>query len=159
MKVIFLDIDGVLCTENDRFDEFGDLFNAEFCENLKIIIDQTNAQIVISSAWRYGKGGLERLRNMWNFRGLAGNILNITPVMGTARVLRGKEIKHFLANFSYQSYCNQEITNYVILDDDNDMLPEQLPFFVQCSNEDFTEFGLTKERANRAIQILNANDL
>lgn len=158
MKVIFLDIDGVLNVENNGRDEFGRVFNPDYSENLKTIIDQTSAKIIISSAWRHKKGGIDTLKAMWKHRNLAGEILAVTNSRNSQRVLRGSEIQYFLDTFEFQSYCNQEITSYVILDDDNDMLSEQLPFFVQCSNEDFTEFGLTKERANRAIQILNTKD-
>ncbi len=156
MKVIFLDIDGVLNVEDNGRDEFGRIFNQDYSENLKTIIDQTGAKIIISSAWRHKTGAINTLKAMWKHRNLAGEILAVTDSRNSQRVLRGSEIQFFLDNFSYQSYCNQKIKRYVILDDDNDMLPEQLPFFVQCSNEDFTEFGLTKERANKAIEILNA---
>jgi hypothetical protein len=53
------------------------------------------------------------------------------------------------------NYCFKEPIsnnyNYVIIDDDADMLEEQLPYFIQ------TRFmvGLTKENVKEAINILN----
>ena len=48
MKIIFLDIDGVLNVINQGRDEFGHKFNPKFVGNLKAIIDATGAKIVIS---------------------------------------------------------------------------------------------------------------
>jgi len=52
MKIIFLDIDGVLNVIPQGRDKYGMIFHPEFVENLKYIIEQTNAKIVISSSWR-----------------------------------------------------------------------------------------------------------
>lgn len=42
MKVLFLDIDGVLCTHNsDNYFEQDDKFDDKACKNLKKIIDET----------------------------------------------------------------------------------------------------------------------
>ena len=76
-KVIFLDIDGVLNTERkakevydnnnlDSHDEFGRLFDENALYWLNKIIDETGAEIVISSSWR--NDGLGTLRKMWRKR-------------------------------------------------------------------------------------------
>lgn len=52
MKVIFLDIDGVLNVYCESRDEFGCCFHKHFEDNLRYIIDNTNAKIVISSTWK-----------------------------------------------------------------------------------------------------------
>ena len=44
-----------------------------------------------------------------------------------------------------------EVENYVIIDDDSDMLDEQLYHFVQTNFED----GITDTEVNRVIKILN----
>ncbi|MDE6338813.1 MAG: hypothetical protein K2K97_03370 [Muribaculaceae bacterium] len=61
--VIFLDFDGVLNTEQYQArlavegkptkDAWGPLFDPRAVGNLKKIIDATDAEIVISSSWRY----------------------------------------------------------------------------------------------------------
>lgn len=48
-KIIFLDIDGVLNVIPQGFDDFGGIFHKNFEDNLKHIIEETNAKIVISS--------------------------------------------------------------------------------------------------------------
>lgn len=51
IKVIFLDIDGVLNVYGTEHDEFGQIFHDHFVENLRTIINETSAKIVISSTW------------------------------------------------------------------------------------------------------------
>jgi hypothetical protein len=54
-----------------------------------------------------------------------------------------------------------KVDKYVIIDDDTDMEPEQLPYFVRTSsNEDHEDcvdigYGLTYKCALEAIKILN----
>lgn len=50
MKIIFLDIDGVLNVIGQGRDEYGQIFHKHFENNLKRIIDETDAKIVISSS-------------------------------------------------------------------------------------------------------------
>ena len=78
--VIFLDFDGVnteqyqakLATEGKPTkDVWGTLFAPRAVANLKKIIDATDAEIVISSSWRY-MYTLGSLRMMWETRELPG---------------------------------------------------------------------------------------
>ena len=162
MKVIFLDFDGVLNVIPQGHDDFGGIFHPQFVDNLKRILDETGAKLIISSSWRHG--GLERMKRMWEFRGYPGDIIAITPdlwrnVVGEdfhERMERGHEIQSILDRMP-------EITNYVIIDDDDDMLPSQRSHFVMTSNNinhpDCIDigYGLTNECANKAIRILNRN--
>ena len=161
MKVIFLDIDGVLNVYSRDHDEFGSQFHDHLVENLKYIIDNTNAKIVISSSWR--SGGLERMKDMWTKRNYPAEVIGVTPDLSYQddndeyhRVKRGEEIDWYLKK-------NTNIENYVILDDDTDFLPHQLGNFVQCSTNinhpDCVDigYGLTKICSERAIRILNRN--
>ena len=52
MKVIFLDIDGVLNLCYEGRDEYGSLFHPHLVDNLKRLIDMTGAKIVISTLRR-----------------------------------------------------------------------------------------------------------
>ncbi len=165
MKIIFLDIDGVLNVIPKEFDKYGGTFHPEFVENLKHIIDKTGAKIVISSSWR--SAGLQTIKNMWKDRNLPGEVVGITPylsnmiednignIVGFDSVPRGYEIQKFIEK------CTFEIDSYVIIDDDTDMLDSQLKNFVQTSeNSDHPDcidigYGLTKKCAKKAIAILN----
>lgn len=163
MLVIFLDIDGVLKVARHGRDEFGNLFYVPYMENLRNIIEQTNAKIVISSTWR--NRGLEKLQKMWEHRGIAGEIIDVTinshyiSEEGRTdkynKLRRGREIQDWIDEHA------TEITNYVIIDDDNDMLPSQRGNFVRTANNinhpDCIDigFGLTKICSEDAIRILN----
>lgn len=61
---------------------------------------------------------------------------------------RGSEIQKWLDK-------QTEPYRYVILDDDNDMLDSQLPYFIQT---DWLKWGLSDEDVEQAIHILNADD-
>jgi len=164
--VIFLDIDGVLNVHRHERDKFGQLFHQKFVLNLARIISETTAKIVISSSWRFD--GLKRMREMWEFRNLPGIIIDVTPngylMVNNGEIDkpddgftpdRGYEIKAWLDKHG------EDVTSYVILDDDTDFLEEQLPFFVQTSeNKDHPDcedigYGLTHQCAQKAIKILN----
>lgn len=161
MKVIFLDIDGVLNVIPKDFDEFGGIFHEDFINNLGDIIDKTGAKLVISSSWRVM--GIDWLRDMWKHRNYPGEIIDITPTEKDVVFLgikshydlvdRGDEIKLWLDNY--------DVDSYVILDDDNDMLEEQRNNFVRTSNNSHHPdcidmgYGLTRICAEKAINILN----
>lgn len=151
MKVIFLDIDGVLnhqkhyewlMTTNEptpmqRVYPYSE-FNPESCRMLKEIIWETGAQIVVSSSWRLD--GEARLNTLFKFFGLP-KIYSITPCLNTER---GIEIGAWLA-------AHPEVDGYVILDDDEDMTAEQMPFFIKTNPY---EDGLNEDVKEHAIQIL-----
>jgi len=163
-KIIFLDIDGVLntrdwhsrMTKDTPMDEFGWVFDPVAVANLAHIIDETGADIVISSSWKFY--GVPKLRDMWKKRKLPGNILDITPNTVSDEILlnanldefqlgvcRGNEIKEWLARHE------STISNYVIIDDFDDMLPEQEDHVVLTD----TLVGITEFDAGKAIAILN----
>lgn len=164
MKVIFLDIDGVLNVISQGHDKFGSIFHQHFVDNLKRLVDETGAKIVISSTWRFS--GLSVMQEMWKERSLPGEVIDITPDCAQLvedenneflyydQVERGHEIKQWLD-------CHSDVTNYVILDDDNDMLQSQRGNFVRTSNNinhpDCIDigYGLTKTCTDDAIRILN----
>lgn len=148
-KIIFLDIDGVLNVYCEGRDEFGCTFHKHFEDNLRWIIEQTRAKIVISSNWRMS--GLSVMQEMWKHRELTGEVIDITPKIVISK--RGEEIQFWLDN--------NKVSNYVIIDDDTDMLDSQKNNFVQTSeNKDHPDcidigYGLTRKCAERVVEILN----
>lgn len=157
-KIIFLDIDGVLNVLSQEFDDYGQLFNPIFVKNLADIIEKTNAKLVISSTWRFS--GREFIMNMWRYRNLPGEVIDVTPDLGfNDNIVRGDEIKAWLdKNIDM-------VETYCIIDDDEDMLPEQMNNFVKTSgNSDHPDcddigYGLTKICSEKVIEILNKGDL
>jgi hypothetical protein len=150
MKVIFLDIDGVLNSEdyaNYRYrgkhidlDEF---FDERPIILLNNIIEETGAEIVLSSSWRASS---EEVLERMTKQGFKYSIFDITPYLESRH--RGSEIQAWIDKWEK---THEPLESYVILDDDNDMLEDQENNFVQC---DFWH-GLTSKETYKAISILN----
>lgn len=89
IKIIFLDIDGVLnCQRYYKSwfkkhkkqvprDKYGQLFDPTAEELLNRLIRETGAKIVVSSTWRHA--GLKAMRDMWKLRKMEGEVIGITP--------------------------------------------------------------------------------
>lgn len=161
-KVIFLDIDGVLSPRwwdsNKQSDNYGCLFDAKAVANFAKIIEKTGAQIVVSSSWKLM--GLQALQDMWKDRKLPGEIIDITPNYMSDELLlnadmndtdieslyiRGMEIKGWLVLYG------DDVSNYVIIDDMDDILSEQQTHFVQTD----PEVGITNDDVKKVIHLLN----
>ena len=157
MKIIFLDIDGVLncesaylngeCQYQEWIWEDGRKDHYQrFCvrskELLNKLIDETGAKIVISSTWRHS--GIEFMRKVWEMEEMSGEIIGITPSMRAKgyNIPRGMEIQYYLENDLKFHHINWDLTiqqeymdrsgieNYIIIDDDSDMLYNQRNHFV-----------------------------
>lgn len=153
-NVIFLDIDGVLnsvetMTRNfyaqpekvrESREDRTDCPDAELVANLNYIIEQTNACIVVSSTWCYM--GLEKVSECLYNAGVVGNIIDINR--NHPHRIRGYEIIDWLSRYYYM------VKNFVILDDDNDMV-----FVSSYLVKTDVNTGLTKECAEEAVRILN----
>ena len=172
-RYIFLDFDSVLNTMEyqtalqwkgePRKDEYGSLFDPEAVENLNLIIQNTNAKIVISSSWRLD--GIRRMREMWATRGLPGKVYGVTPELNEVHFnslqddrnsisvipygTRGLEINEWLRinQNLYQQYIGY---SYAIIDDFDDFISSQMSHVVLTE----PETGLTKELATKAIALL-----
>lgn len=155
MKIIFLDFDGVITTKKSDW-----TFDADKMNMVKRICDATDAKIVISSSWRrytlektidFITKGEEEVGNL-PFAHVE-DIIGITDRMYAFKhgnrenhyyLPRGIEIKQWLKE-------HREITNYVILDDDCDILLEQKDNFVHTDSY----LGFQDKDVELAIEILN----
>jgi hypothetical protein len=108
-RVVFLDIDGVLAPIR-RWDRYGDLDSA-CIRVLNEIVSRGEADVVVSSTWRYGKSVAE-LQAMLAAEGFTGRVLGKTPA-GAPGANRGAEIAAWLAEHA--------VDGYVIIDDHADM--------------------------------------
>ena len=136
MKIIFLDIDGVLNSMDDRFSQ--KLETEEHLLLLKELVEKTNAKIVVSSSWR----GIPSLMKTLHKKMKEIN----AEIIGTTKSLpgtRGVEIKDWLEN------SPELIESFVILDDDSDM-DDLFDHLVQTS----TEKGLTRIEMEEALDKL-----
>lgn len=170
-KIIFLDIDGVLnceegfrtkiCTERD---DYGMLFFPPSERLINKLIEETGAKVVISSTWRHD--GLDAMQWMWKTRQMAGEVIDITPRM--SGLPRGLEIKEWLSNQDFrQCFWSEErqreymeksdIENFIIIDDDSDMLYNQRQHFVHVKPSPRNILGFHEEHYQQASSILSKN--
>lgn len=159
MKLIFLDVDGVLNSENYIVSEFERLghdkyvetylkqggipFDPECLRMLRYILDVTGALICVSSTWRLCKDQRERLNTALGK--YSSRIIGYTKSLNG---IRGIEIERFLEDLKE---IKAPIEKYIIIDDDNDMLESQKENLV------ITDFktGLNVETAMKSVRILN----
>ena len=163
MRIIFLDVDGVLNNDvtEDRYQGWVGI-DPVLVDNLKEIYDKSNeseeTKIVVSTSWRYEiirkgsyqDGSYDYLLKRLNEKGMV--VLDMTPMDMYNGSYRGREIFAWLL-LNKEKYG---VTHYVILDDeafDFYKYSDWAKRFVQISSE----FGLTKTDALKAIQILTMN--
>lgn len=170
-KVIFLDLDGVLNTDNyyDQLrhehlpteDTFGILFDPKAVEQLAHIVDSTQAKIVISSSWRYS--GIANMRAMWKARKLPGVIYDITSLHVADDYIQSQmennpndfdlyDVMILAREMEIALWLEEhpEVTSYVILDDQSTF--RQLKEHFVLINQ---KFGITNKDTERVITILN----
>ena len=163
MKVAFLDLDGVLVTnetinfplvsvkgdENLPRKRLGySQFDQSCVKCLNEITKQTGAVIVVSSSHRilYDIGDWYRLKRHLKGQGVEAPIIDRTPVNGPTNKdgekTRGMEIQAWLND-------HPEVDKFVIIDDDNDMdhLEDHLVLTMW-------EGGLKEEHIELAVNLL-----
>ena len=164
MKIIFLDIDGVLnselfykeksqdkkCKGESKLQFYGEMIDKRCIELLNSIIKDTDAQVVISSTWRKGRD-ISWLQSIFEARGFKYKILDKTPVLyfhpdckTNISVPRGVEIYQWIKN-------NPKVSRYVIIDDDSDMMYWQRENFFRVDGY----CGLTPNLSYRISRYLN----
>lgn len=140
MKVIFLDIDGVLTTERTKY-RVGDV---DCVAQLNRITEATGADIVISSSWRHDP----EIANVLAAWGVRGKVVGITPNLSVW--MKGIRVARERGDEIYRWLCdNMPAANYVILDDESDMGPV-INRWLRTS----TQFGLQQGQADAAIRLL-----
>jgi predicted phosphodiesterase len=147
--VLMLDMDGVLNAEYGwRRDKPQDAryVTPECVDQLRRILESCpDVKIVISSTWRRLMP-IEEFRAMFDGMGLPGDrIIGYTP-MTLSGDIRGNEIQRWLND-------NPGVSNFVILDDDSDML-HLMPNLVKTD----AKTGLTEDIANEVMRRFRAGN-
>ena len=160
MKIIFLDVDGVLnCSTSKSFchdDLYGIItgIDSDKVKRLAKIVEITGAEIVLSSDWKDGwekyctipkRSHAKYLDNHLYKKGKL-TIKDKTPNTSKGSWFRGNEILTYLRS-------HQDVENYVILDD---------TFFEDFSIKEISEHlvltdhkvGLTDSDVEKAVEIL-----
>jgi len=145
-KIIFLDVDGVLNSSTFFRDmkEIGkfrtDLWNLNpnSIALLRVLIaEDPTIRLVLSSTWRLYPDGIKALHE-------AGLDFIASTVDYHGAKCRGEEILRWVID------NEDDIFSYVILDDQDDMLPQQYKRFVRTSMRD----GLLPVHLEKAKRIL-----
>lgn len=171
MKVLFLDLDGVLNSLDFLRNRQGRFHSGTFVErvcfsidplsipHLNAIIDETGCQLVLSSTWRNGDRWTDVIEGLRR-RGVRGHFLGRTPAVTeqdfsvferyTGR--RPQMMEPYPRGYEIQQWLDKHrsVTSFVIVDDDDDMahLSDRL---VRTD----PVVGLQSEDAKRAIELLN----
>lgn len=149
-KYLFLDCDGVVNHEEwyERYwNEELQYTNCDYdidplvIKRLNKLVEETGCEIVMSSSWRFD---FEISVNRLKLSGLKYDINErIDGCEFGGNVKRGELIRKFIMD----NPCD----NYLILDDDDDMLEEQSDHFIKVDRM----VGFTDENLYNAVDILN----
>ena len=143
MKVLFLDIDGVVCLHKDKdWDNEEEIFDAACCRKLQEIVSATGCKLVLSSSWRLFPESIRSMfRQLKPFGITRENFLGRTPLRGE----RGDEIMAYLKK-------RPQIETFVAVDDE--------PFYSRVFPKDRLiltkpESGITEIIKEACIRKLN----
>lgn len=172
MKIIFLDIDGVL--NSDIYmasDAYYNEVKAAGCKDhrgyevvlkahhthldpagiqlVNQLVEKSDATVVLSSTWRI-RYSIDEMNTMLRGRGATFWISDVTPAKMSYRRRQG-DIREYLEDLKDLDGVEPEA--FVILDD-LDEFPDMKEHFV-CTPE---KTGITQEHVNQALKILGVTD-
>lgn len=138
MKILFLDIDGVVnnYATMQRFGGFRGI-DPKLAAIVQRIVKETGCSVVLSSTWRLDAKSRAHVRKM------VCDFIGVT--MDLPHAWRGEEVRHWLLDNVKQA----ELQAYAILDDTTDFNSDQ-PLFLTSERT-----GITDEIAEQVIAHLN----
>jgi hypothetical protein len=135
MKVIFLDIDGVLnCDKTPNPRKFPYIVDRKLLARFNELVEGTGAKVVLSSTWRCDPAGVFAARH-WGVP-----FIDVCP--DRPKSPRREEIRSWLAD-------HPSVTRFVVIDDEDDGL-DDLPLFQPSSKT-----GLTPQIVKGVEKYLN----
>ena len=146
MKIIFLDVDGVLNCQlfYEGIDKSASYVEQNICRDriswLNDLCKKLDIKIVISSTWRMGRT-IDELKEIFKEVGGEFDIIGVTPVLREEGYVRGNEIALWIEKNieGLTGLPSFDFHDYAIIDDDSDMLLMQANNFFQTD----TYSGLT----------------
>lgn len=157
MKIIFLDIDGVLATDKEfmrnkekfwkKHPAMAELkvpypWNEEAVKVFNEILDETGAEIVLTSDWRL-HWNLDELKGIFTWNGVKKHPIAVTGELfigsGNLEMARSGEIDEYI--------LEHNIENYVVIDDLNigkymKITKDDDKFFITKSGQGIKQTGL-----------------
>ena len=176
MKVVFIDIDGVMnCQEemltlleqNPKAHDKIDLPSPTKCKLLKQLVDETGAEIILSSSWRLNLHAIQNIIDTFRPYGLRLDGFTCEGVLcSMLNETKYKNIKPKHTHHCYEGICiddrgaeiaywllrHPEVTNFVILDDEPFDIIEWFPNNLVKTDPNI---GFTLNDCLEAIKILN----
>jgi len=153
MKLIFLDVDGVLNhSKSPKWfgAEDNHVLDDDCVGQINRVILQTGAKVVLSSSWRVDEDAKEVVEHAL----VDGYVIGRTAVVLSVHSRR-EEILHWIGNVwpcTFNWNDKETIEQLAVIDDDSDAdLNDGVSFF----QTDFENWGLTKEIADDIIKHLN----
>ena len=159
MKILFLDIDGVVLPFNVH-GKTRDDFDKKAVKVLNEIIEKTDCEIVISSDWR-NHHDLNQLKNIFEYNGVIKKPIDTTPHsikydMESLDVGRADEIQMWLdenkEKYDIETYCAVDDLDLEDLGDNH---------FVMCTrpyNEGIKQTSIKDKIIKRLTKIEEKND-
>lgn len=147
LKIVFLDIDGVLNSSPFLAQRRAASSHREAAllaidplavGRLDMLVRSSSAKVVVSSAWRHAYSS-EQIGAFLMHHGFTGEVIDSTP---TLHVGRGYEIREWLIR-------QPAVESFVILDDIKEMAPLQYALVNTSSDT-----GLLDVHVDRALKIL-----
>lgn len=147
MKIIFLDIDGVLCTrscygkgKDNRWDAY--MFDPKCVAVLNFILQETGAEIILSSDWRH-QYTLQEMREIFAHNFVMKGPIGFTPSSKTYTAMnleggRVDEIKMWLTMHAWKNdikWVAVDDLDMSLKHDDEGNVIGGLERFVHCPNE------------------------
>lgn len=162
MKILFLDIDGVLNDHGQMMNLYCGI-HPDKVERLNTIINATNCYIVISSAWRYmilgGDMTIRGFEHMLVSHGVncCQRIIGHTPSDNDVDT-RGKQITEWINNGLPPIMAQFKTAHfkYVVVDDLNKEIGIQISEAGHPLVQTNGDIGLTDSDVERIISILNS---
>jgi hypothetical protein len=154
MRIIFLDIDGVLNSENEAYE--GKSWRLSECAILRVntIVERTGARIVLTSDWRRYHG-LQRCAEVLCAHGLGTEIVDATPNLENRRTVHEEDFDattYFerLRRSEIEAWMqSRDVESFVVIDD-LAVFERDHPNMILTN----ATAGLTAEDAARAIAVL-----
>ena len=139
MKILFLDIDGVLnSVYYSKKMEYNEFFEKKKIELIKQIVEKTNCKIVLTSLRLNFQLYDNEIKDTLENEGL-----KIYDTLNLSFISKAESIQRYIKN-------KDSIENYVVVDD-SDYKNDFQYHFVKTS----TYYGLTKSKAKKIVELFN----
>ena len=151
IKVLFLDVDGVLNSYNGLIKRGGQGLMDIYIEHEKLLedlVDRTEVKIVLSSTWRLGKS-IDQIRSFFRFKTLQEAIIDKTPDHLKLYNFEGKDTSRGTEIQEWLVTKGSNVEDFIILDDNDDMCP----YMDKLIQTDFN-YGFTYIQYLEALDIL-----